>query len=220
MICQYHNMDELENALTKNIVAILKESISTKNHAKILLSGGNTPKGLYHKLSLQDLQWSKIHVGLVDERFVEKNSQYSNEKMIREVLLQNKASKANLTGMIFETDYKNNLDTAKTKYQYFLNSDVLLLGMGNDGHTASLFPNDESSQNACEDQKADLVNTNAPVKPVQRITLNKKFIYEADNVFLMFNGQDKSLVFEKSVENTCPIHHFIPKLNAVYYATK
>jgi len=94
----------------------------------------------------------------------------------------------------------------------------LILGMGDDGHTASIFPNDPLSEIASKEVQADLSNTNAPSEPIKRITLNKSFINECQNVFLMFNGQNKGVVFEKSIEKGYPIHHFIPKLDAVYYA--
>ena len=186
MIQQYDNMNNLENELIEKIVAILNESIKTKGEAKILLSGGNTPRKMYHKLSLQNIEWDKVHIGLVDERFVDKESPLCNEKMIRDTLIQNQASKAILIGMLFEDDYEQNLLKAKKHYKLF--------------------------------SQADLSNTNAPSEPVQRITLNKSFITECQNVFLMFNGQNKGVVFEKSIEMGSPIHHFIPKLNTVYYA--
>ena len=220
MIRQFEKMEDLENVLVNKIVTILQHSLKTTNQAKILLSGGNSPKGLYRKLSQQNLAWNKVQIGLVDERFVEKDSPLSNEKMIRETLVQNKASEANLTGMIFENDYAKNVITAAEKYKTFIHSNVVLLGMGNDGHTASLFPNDNSSQTACAVTDADLVNTIAPSEPVKRISLNKPFICNSENIFLMFSGQEKGVIFEKSVENQYPIHHFIPKLNEVYYSIK
>ncbi len=218
MIQQYDNMNDLENELIEKIVALLNHSIKTKGEAKILLSGGNTPRKMYHKLSLQNIEWDKVNVGLVDERFVDKESPLCNEKMIRDTLIQNQASKAKLTGMLFEDNYERNLLSAKEQYKAFLQAEVLILGMGDDGHTASIFPNDPLSEIASKEVQADLSNTNAPSEPIKRITLNKSFINECQNVFLMFNGQNKGVVFEKSIEKGYPIHHFIPKLDAVYYA--
>ena len=218
MIQQYDNMNELENELIEEIVTLLNHSIKTKGEATLLLSGGNTPKNLYQKLSLQNIEWDKVNVGLVDERFVDKESPLCNEKMIRDTLIQNQASKARLIGMLFEDHYERNLLRAKEQYKLFLQADILILGMGNDGHTASIFPNDPLSEIATKETQAGLLNTNAPSEPIQRITLNKTFINECQNVFLMFNGQNKGIIFEKSIEKGYPIHHFIPKLNAVYYA--
>ena len=220
MIQQFENMELLEAELLTQIEHILKTQIISEGKAKILLSGGNTPKKLYAKLSKIDIDWKKVIVGLVDERFVDKESDLSNEKMIRNTLIQNKASNAQLIGMLYEDSYTKNLSVAKEKYKDFREADILLLGMGDDGHTASLFPNDPSSDKAAIEIDANLSNTNAPVEPIKRITLNKSFINESKNLFLMFSGQNKGLVFEKSIENGYPIRHFIPTVKAVYYALK
>ena len=140
--------------------------------------------------------------------------------MIRETLIQNKAAKAKLIGMLYNDDYKQNLLVAKENYKDFLEADVLLLGMGNDGHTASIFPNEPASEKATNEIQANLSNTMAPAEPIKRITLNKSFINQSKNVFLMFSVQNKGLIFENSIEKGYPICHFIPKLNAVYYAHK
>lgn len=220
MIQQFENMELLEAELLTQIEHILKTQINSEGKAKILLSGGNTPKKLYTKLSKIDIDWEKVLVGLVDERFVNKDSDMSNEKMIRGTLIQNKASKAKLIGMLYEDSYSKNLSVAKEKYKDLREADILLLGMGDDGHTASLFPNDPASEEAAIETDSNLSNTNAPVEPIKRITLNKSFINESKNLFLMFSGQNKGLVFEKSIENDYPIRHFIPTVKAVYYALK
>lgn len=220
MIQQYDNMEVLENELLSQITSIIKDAVDESGKARILLSGGNTPKNLYHKLSQVELEWDKVNIGLVDERFVDRESSLSNEKMIRSTLIQNKASKAQLTGMLYKKAYDENLSVAKEKYKPFHHADVLLLGMGDDGHTASLFPNDPLSEIASNEVESGLSNTSAPTEPIKRITLNKSFINESKNVFLMFSGQNKGLIFEKSIEMGYPIRHFIPSVKAVYYAHK
>ena len=75
--------EELEDALLQDIKFIISEDIIKFGKATILLSGGSTPSGLYRKLSSTQLDWSKVIVGLVDERFVENSSDYSNEKLIK-----------------------------------------------------------------------------------------------------------------------------------------
>jgi len=220
MIKSYRDMETLESNLSQRIIELLQQAIQDKNKAKLLLSGGNTPRGVYSKLSRADIDWEKVQIGLVDERFVENESKLSNEKMIRDVLIQNKASKAKLIGMLFDSDYQKNLEVAKSQYKEFKNADLVILGMGNDGHTASIFPNDKSSEMACSNDRANLANTNAPDHPVHRITLNRKFICEANEVILMITGHDKGLIFENSMINNYPIRHFIYKINSVYYTTK
>ena len=76
----FQNMAALENEMCESIVRIINDAIQQKGHATLLLSGGGTPKGLYNLLSFQDLKWDKINIGLVDERFVDGSSKYSNAK--------------------------------------------------------------------------------------------------------------------------------------------
>ena len=127
----FQNMAALENEMCKSIVHILTDAIQQKGIATLLLSGGGTPKVLYKRLSLQDLNWDKINIGLVDERFVEGSSKYSNAKMIQDILIQNKAQSANLVKMVFNsTHYEDNLKLVKEEYEVFKDADIVILGMG------------------------------------------------------------------------------------------
>ena len=215
----FDNMKQLEDEMCSTIKVLLTSAIKKNGSAKILLSGGGTPKGLYNKLSHLKLNWRNIEIGLVDERFVDAKSLSSNERMIRETLLINEAKNASFTGMVFDPlDYQNNLNIAKINYQKFVGSDVLILGMGDDGHTASIFPNDKASVRAIDDSKASLINTNAPSDPKLRITLSKSFITTCKHVYLMFSGDEKKSVFMSSELKNYPISNFKEKLEMVYFA--
>ena len=137
---EFQTKQHLEESLCNRISEIIVSAIKEKGVAKILLSGGGTPKDLYHRLSLLNLEWNKVKIGLVDERFVSIDSEFSNEKMISHILLQNVAKDANLYGMVQNIeDYKGNLKALNKSYEELIDSDIVLLGMGTDGHTASIF---------------------------------------------------------------------------------
>lgn len=215
----FQNMKALENEMCKSMVRILTDAIQQKGIATLLLSGGGTPKGLYKRLSLQDLNWDKINIGLVDERFVEGSSKYSNAKMIEDILIQNKAQNANLVKMVFNsTHYEDNLKLVKEQYEGFKDADIVILGMGGDGHTASIFPKDNESVKCLNDSEPSVRNTNAPSHPEKRISLNKAFIEGAKNVMLMFSGGLKKSVFEQSESKMLPIQYFKKNLTAIYFA--
>jgi 6-phosphogluconolactonase len=207
----------LEVALADQIATILQSEIKAKGTASILLSGGSTPKNLYQKLGEIDLDWSNVHVGLVDERFVPQDSPYSNETLIRESLMQNKAASAHFHPMVINTsDYSGNLTLATEENRVFENPDIIVLGMGDDGHTASLFPNDVSSEEATFSVHL-LANTNAPNDPTQRITFCGPILKKGKHNFLMITGARKLDVLSESTERKYPIHHFIPFLEGIYY---
>lgn len=216
-IISFESKALLEVELASKIAEILRIAITEKGTATILLSGGSTPKNLYQKLSEIDLDWSKVHVGLVDERFVPQDSPFSNEKLIRENLIQNKATAAKMHPMVIHTaEYVENLKLATEENRVFENPDVIVLGMGDDGHTASLFPNDPSSEDATHSNNL-LANTNAPNEPTQRITFCGPILKKGNHNFLMITGARKLEVLSESIERNYPIHHFIPFLEGIYY---
>ncbi|MEJ6685733.1 MAG: 6-phosphogluconolactonase [Crocinitomicaceae bacterium] len=215
----FDNIEQLENEMCSTITALLTEAINTNGLARILLSGGSTPKGLYSKLSHTKIDWEKVEIGLVDERFVNTNSAFSNEKMIRQTLVINKAKDATFIGMVADpSDYQVNLNIANNRYKTFIASDVLILGMGLDGHTASIFPNDPSSSMAIEEPIAAIKNTHAPSAPIKRVTLNKAFINTCKHVLLIFSGTEKEKVYNYSIQEKYPISNFKEKIEMAYFA--
>lgn len=214
----FESKSQLEEVLSKRIAQILQGEIAKKGQATLLLSGGSTPTHLYQKLGEIDLDWSKVHVGLVDERFVPQESPYSNERLIRENLMTTHAAAANFHPLVLDaSDYDANLGLATLENEVFEHPDVVVLGMGDDGHTASLFPTDEASQLASH-SRAILANTNAPVEPIKRITFCGPTLKKGTHLFLMIIGKNKMEVLLKSEKNAYPIHPFIDHLEGIYYS--
>ncbi|CAM1334623.1 6-phosphogluconolactonase [Tenacibaculum aestuariivivum] len=207
----FDKTEVLENELAIKIANALKDAIILNNAAYLLVSGGGTPKNMYSKLAQLDIPWKKVHIGLVDERFVETDSSDSNEKMIKEHLLIAKASVANFHGMIANiTDEKDNITLINQKYnEVFKDITVTLLGMGGDGHTASLFPSDPASEKSLQEKIVGVLSTKAPKAPVQRITCSKQMLLNANKVFLMTTGKDKYEVLNNNNKQTLPIFNFI-----------
>lgn len=217
---EFQTKGRLEESLCDHIAEIMHLAIKEKGFAKLLLSGGGTPKQLYKRLSALKLDWSKVKIGLVDERFVSIDSPFSNQKMISEILLQDSAKDATLIGMVQNIEnYTENLVTVNKLYEELNEADVVLLGMGADGHTASIFPGDQSSIQCTQDQLPLIRNTNAPSEPKRRITLNKPFISNAKNIFLMITGDHKRQVFIQSDTEKYPIHSFKEDISEVYFTT-
>lgn len=218
MIHRFESKELLENALINELIRVLEVSIAKNGNAFILLSGGSTPKELYKKLSEKKLPWSKVTIGLVDERYVNQTSEFSNEKLIRDTLFQNEAINATFVSMVYdERDELINLKQTCEAYQKFDRLDAIILGMGEDGHTASIFPNDSASIIAQQTSQR-VALTNAPVNPVKRISCSIDFLDKAENTFLFFTGEKKLKVLEEAFDYNYPIAHFFNEKTNIYFS--
>lgn len=216
----YKSKDDLEKFLAEDVVKHLKQDIDKHGIATLLLSGGSTPIALYKKLSKATISWEDVIVGLVDERYVPADNEFSNEKMIREILLQNNASKANFVGMVaYSNNLSLNVDVVTKKYEeYFSEISYCILGMGSDAHTASLFPNDKKSEASLSEKDLSiLLSTNAPNHPNRRISCGYNFLKKSKKMTLMLYGKEKLDVLSNAKQNNLPISKFLD-YTEIHYA--
>jgi 6-phosphogluconolactonase len=211
-LVNFENKAQLEVQLAKKIAYDLEIAIHQKGHANLLVSGGSTPINLFNKLANLEIEWDKVSIGLVDERWVDATSEFSNEKLAKENLIQGFASKANFIGMVFNTkDELENLIQANSHYKQFIEQgiDVVILGMGDDGHTASLFPNDEISEKDLNlGENLGLISTRAPKHPVERISCSKTLLLSSTSIYLMIIGKEKLDTLSEAETKKYPIAYF------------
>lgn len=177
------------------ILAKLHEAIAARGVFTIAISGGSTPKPLYEAIAAQNLPWDKIHVFWGDERYVAPDHPDSNEGMARRAWLDRVAIPAgNIHPMPTGADDPAlAAQTHEQQLQHFFNSsagefpalDVILLGMGDDGHTASLFPHTDALQ------VRDRLITVGTKSGQPRITFTAPFINHARCVIFMVAGANK-----------------------------
>ncbi|OCG02140.1 6-phosphogluconolactonase [Gilliamella sp. wkB112] len=222
---KFTNSQLLIEDLVANIVRDLKHAISQKGHASIAVSGGKTPIPLFILLSQQDIEWNNIYVTLVDDRWVDDTNDASNEKLVMTYLLQNKAKFANFVGLKNSCD--NPFDGAEITDKILatkipLPLDVLILGMGDDGHTASLFPGAANLMAGLDMNSGRKVIGMKPLTaPLDRITLTLPTILDSKNIYLHLMGQTKMDVLEQAEKgnnvNEMPIRAIIhqDKVNVI-----
>lgn len=212
---RFEDTKELDKILCSKISKLLKQSIKKKQIASLIVSGGSTPKGIFALLSKEQLDWSKVYITLADERWVDKNHKDSNEKMIKNILLQNKAKKATFIGLKQEED---NLEIAektcnKELKKFPFPATVCLLGMGEDGHTASLFPNSDELVNIIYEKQLTCKTCRPKFAPHDRITLTPEVLSESENLILHIVGEKKTKVLKEALKEgdvfSMPIRLFL-----------
>jgi 6-phosphogluconolactonase len=193
---------ELTVKLADLIANEITDAISKRGVATLVLSGGNTPKPLLIALAQKPLAWDKVVVTLADERWVDTDSEASNELMIRSTLLQGAASVASFIPL------KNAADTASEGQKLCqenlaampLPFDIVILGMGDDGHTASLFP---GVSGAALDQNTEFLCQSIipPVAPYERMTLTASALLNSRKIILHIVGDNKWKVYQDARED-------------------
>ena len=123
--------DSILHNLTESIVDSLNSGISSNDRASLVVCGGNSPLQLYKNLRSKNLDWSKVSIFLGDDRVLPADHKDSNNFLIHQYLIKNNATAASFHALL---DHKDSMEGIKCPF------DVVLLGLGNDGHFASLFP--------------------------------------------------------------------------------
>ena len=173
--------------LIDEIEALLKAGISKFGEVSIALSGGSSPVALYEGLSSLDLDWMRVHVTLIDDRLVPADHSDSNQKLVRSTLLRGRARMAKFTRL---QDWQED---------HF--PDIAILGMGTDGHFASLFPAMMGDARAFDPAADPAILTTAPIgnPPHARITMNLSMILAIPNRVLMVVGDEKEAVLNAAL---------------------
>lgn len=210
----YHLKSDWINAATADIYSDIKRVLAENDQANVLLSGGGTPGPIYEQMAREIEDFNSINLGLVDERFVPVDSEFSNERLIKDAF--SKAKETTIVGMV-QTDKneQENLNQIRELYAPFRNrTDVIILGMGGDGHTASIFPSDPNSMEVLKNGAINLFSTCAPVEPKKRITCSMELISRATYIYLLIAGEQKLKVLRNN-QMRLPIHNLFERRSDV-----
>lgn len=182
------------------ILPKLRAALLQRGEARLLVSGGSSPKALFALLADSDLDWENVKVGLVDER-IEPSAR--NADFVCANLKTGKASEACFVPMIKPSPRKDSREANLDAYRELIPADVCVLGMGTDGHTASWFPGSIDMHKAMDETANKLI----PVVGVNtegcegnsghdlRLTLTRNAVVASDTILLFIPGAEKRMVF-------------------------
>lgn len=184
----------LAEGLADRVSAALADAIAARGRATVAVSGGSTPKAFFKALSTRDIDWAKVTVTLIDERFVPADNPRSNHLLVAENLLQGKAKAANFlplyrdSGSAEEAAAIVTADAATLGHPF----DVAILGMGTDGHTASFFPGGSRLAEAISpDTPRGVITMEAEGAGETRLTFTFTSLQDARLLVLHIEGQGK-----------------------------
>jgi 6-phosphogluconolactonase len=213
----------LTQQLADTIAQQLDDAIKARGTASLAVSGGSTPVPLFQALSKKPLDWENVIITLVDDRWVAPDSPDSNEALVRTHLLQNEAAQAP-----FIPHYQADQPAAASVSTLCKRLSVIdgpittvILGMGNDGHTASLFPCSSQLELAMNSDR-DCEATKPSTAPYSRMTLTPKRLFNSEHRILHMCGDDKLETLSKALEinnpKLMPIALFTQQPLTIYWA--
>jgi 6-phosphogluconolactonase len=203
MATKFSDLDALSLALADQVSTTLSAAIAARGVASVVVSGGKSPTKLFEHLRMRSLDWARVCVALADERWVDPTDPSSNEKLVRDVLLKDNAAAAKFIGL------KNAAPTpdmgAVSAWETFARVprpfDLVLLGMGDDGHTASLFPASPNLLSALNpDAVAGCVGMWSPSAPQARLSLNLSALLDTRRIVVLINGAQKWSTFTAAAQ--------------------
>lgn len=220
---QKDNAAELNQLLAEQILSRLSDAIDKEGEARLALSGGSTPIALFQHLSQQEFAWHKVKITLVDDRCVPADHKDSNAKLVRDNLLQNSAKDAQfyplyLGDSVLEEKEKAYEAQAEVMLdQHFPNYAAVILGMGGDAHTASIFPQAIERDAALDTEQTKKCLVTHPVTANYiRLTQTLSHLLKTDLLALHIVGAEKTALFESVAQTTAnkaqgeyPISYFI-----------
>ena len=197
-LIEFQNRSALNTALVSKVSKLLMSAIKEIGRASLVVSGGTTPVTFFYLLSQEDINWSKVVVTLSDERWVEADHSDSNEKLVRENLLINKAKSAKFIPLKNAArDAVLGEARAESDIERIGPFTLVILGMGVDGHTASLFPRAETLSLGLDmNSGRTAIAVTPPAAPHQRMSLTLPCLLNSQQIILHISGAGKQDVLQ------------------------
>lgn len=193
----------MEN-ISQTIFNALEKDLCENAQSTFIVSGGSSPVQIFKELSAMETKWPDINISLVDDRVVDINHEDSNEKLVNDLLIKDKAKDASLISICNQT---NDLFNLKRPFG------VMLLGMGEDGHFASLFPKLIETNPGYFDIESDaeIFFTEPMGNPChKRVSMNLSMILQSKNIFLLVSSKKKLQVLNQAKsDQSLPLYYLL-----------
>ena len=203
----FPTVDAWAEAIAARLSETLGAAVRDKGSAVFAGPGGTTPAPVYRRLAATDLDWARIAVTLVDERYVPETSPESNARLIRDVLLQDRAAAARFIPLYTP---EVTVDRAAVVAAHALADaggrfDAVLLGMGEDGHICSMFPDSPTLKTLLTPTLKPTVlgvphGRDGAAPTIERLSINLPYLMSAGRVILGLKGAAKRRVFEEQAK--------------------
>ncbi len=199
---EFADQEDLCRNLSQRICTALQKATAAPGKASLVVSGGRTPVPLFAALSKISMEWDRVFITLADERWVEVSDRDSNEASVREHLLRNQAKDAHFHGL--KNSHASAVEGEKECEEGLrllpVPFDIVILGMGSDGHTASLFPGAARLSDALDTDSGRLCMAMTPVTaPHDRMTLTLPALLDSRQIYLHLSGKEKRDVYERAL---------------------
>ncbi|MFC6297492.1 6-phosphogluconolactonase [Pseudomonas sp. CCM 7893] len=220
---EYRNPVLLAEGLANDVAEQLRAAISARGEAVLVVSGGRSPVAFFQNLAKQGLDWSKVTITLADERWVPVEHADSNAGLLKKYLLQGPAAKAKFLSLYHvAANLEDAAELADRQLAELPAIDVLVLGMGDDGHTASLFPNSPNLLDALKpDGSRRCWPMLAPTVPRQRLTMSRALLATANYTVLSISGSSKLTTLSEALASddvaVMPVRAFLQPTLEIYW---
>ncbi len=196
----YPDRDTLMYRLADLVADQLRAAHATKGRATLAVPGGSTPGPFLRALATEDLDWAGIDVLLTDERLVSELSPRSNTRLLRETLIRDRAAAARLVHFHAEaTTFERQRATLRANVDAVLPIDVLVLGMGADMHTASLFPGAPELAEALSPTAPSVLRIHPEDQPEARVSLTAPVLRGAGVIHVLITGPEKAAALDTAL---------------------
>jgi len=214
---KFDSSEDLGKALADAVTASISEPMKEIGNASIVVSGGTTPAPFFQAMKEKEIEREKLWVTLTDERWVDVTSDASNEKLVRENFLIDKEHFVSLKNAS-ATSAEGQAEIEKTLQEIPKPFDAVIIGMGEDGHIASLFADSENIKEAMDANNTALcIATKTSTAPNERISLTLSALLNSREIILYVTGKEKLKIIEQAI--TKPDYEKLP-VSAILHQNK